>query len=68
MCLVSIGLDIRLNTLTFNFLTTSGTHNFAYGLLILLQLSLNLLILILKGKSKGYPLSTLTICGLTLNS
>ena len=31
-------LDIRLNTLIFMFLTTSGTHNFAYESLILLQL------------------------------
>ena len=27
--LVSLVLDIRLKTLTFNFLATSGTHNFA---------------------------------------
>ena len=38
MCLVLLVLEIRLNTLTFKFLTTSGTHSFAYGLLILLQL------------------------------
>ena len=36
--LVSLVLDIRLNTLTLMFLITSGTHNFAYELLILLQL------------------------------
>ena len=29
---------LTLNTLSFKFLTTSGTHNFTYGLLILLQL------------------------------
>ena len=29
--LVSLVLDIRLNTLMFMFLTTLGTHNFAYG-------------------------------------
>ena len=28
MCLVSFVLNIRLNTLTFKFLTKSGTHNF----------------------------------------
>ena len=49
ICLVSLVLDITLNTLTFKFFTTSGTHNFAYGLLILLQLPLHLLVLILKG-------------------
>ena len=38
MCLASLVLDIKLNTLTFKFLTTSGTHNFAYQLLIFLQL------------------------------
>ena len=49
MCLVSLVLDIRLNTLTSKFFTTSGTHIFAYGSLILLQLPLHLLVLILKG-------------------
>ena len=51
-----------------SFFTTSGTHNFAYGSLILLQLPLHLLILILKGKITGSSLLTLTICGLTLHS
>ena len=50
--LVSLILLIRLNTLTFMFLTMSGTHNLAYGLLILLQLPLHLFALILKGKKK----------------
>ena len=49
MCRVSLVLDIKLNTLKFKSFTTSGTHIFAYGSLILLQLPLNLLILILKG-------------------
>ena len=49
MCLVSLVLDIRLNTLTFKSFTVSGTQHFAYGLLMLLQLPLNLFILILKG-------------------
>ena len=31
ICLISLLLHIRLNTLTFMFLITSGTHNFAYG-------------------------------------
>ena len=53
MCLVSLVLDIRLNTLTFKFLTTSETYNFACGLLIQLQLPLHLLVLILKGKNTG---------------
>ena len=48
MCLVSLALDIRLNTLTFKFFTTSGTKFFAYGSLILLQLPLHLLVLVLK--------------------
>ena len=42
--LVSLVLEIRLNTLIFMFLTTSGTHNFAHGSLILLQLLLHLFI------------------------
>ena len=54
MCLVSLVLYIRLNTLTFTFLTTSGKYSFAYGLLILLQLPLHLLILILEGKMQGH--------------
>ena len=41
-CLVSLVLDIRLNTLIFIFLTTSGTHNLANGSLILSQLPLHL--------------------------
>ena len=49
------------------FLRTSGTHNFAYGSLILLQLPLHLLVLILKGKNAGSSLLTLTISGLTLH-
>ena len=68
MCLVSLVLDIRLNALTFNFLTTSETQTFAYGLLILLQLPLHLLVLILKGKNTGSPPLRLTICYLTLHS
>ena len=60
MCLASLVLPIRLNVLTFKFLTTSATHNFAYGLLILLQLPSHLLTSILKGKN--------TVCGLTLHS
>ena len=50
MCLVTLVLDIRLNILTFKFLTISGSHSFACGFMILLQLLLHLLILILKGK------------------
>ena len=48
ICLVSLVLNIRLNTLTFKSFTTSGTHIYAYGSLILLQLPLHLLVLILK--------------------
>ena len=44
---VSLVFDIRLNTLTFMFSVTSGTHNFAYGSLILFQLPLPLSILTL---------------------
>ena len=40
--LVSLVLDIRLNALTFMFLTTSDADNFEYGSLILLQLPLHL--------------------------
>ena len=53
MCLVSLVLDILLNTLTFTFLITSGTHIlgthiFSYGSLKLLQLPLHLFALMLK--------------------
>ena len=47
MYLVSLVLDVRLNTLPFKFLTISGTHTFAHGSLILLQLLLHLFILTL---------------------
>ena len=50
MQFVSLVFDIRLNTLTFRFLTISGTHIFTYRLLILLKLPLHLLTLLLKGK------------------
>ena len=46
-CLVLLVLDIRLNTLRFTFLATSGTDN-----LIIFQLPLHLLILTLKDKVK----------------
>ena len=46
-CPITFAPDIRLNTLIFIFLTTSGTHNFPCGSLILLQLPLQLLILTL---------------------
>ena len=46
-CFVSLVFDIRLNTLTFMFLATSGIHNFAYGSLMLLQLPLHLITRIL---------------------
>ena len=49
ICLVSLILDIKLNTLTFMFLMISGTHNLAYGLLIPLQLPPYLITLLLKG-------------------
>ena len=67
-CLVSLALDIRLNTLTFKVFITSATHIFAYGSLVLLQLPPHLLVLILKGKNTGLSLLTLTIFGLTLHS
>ena len=67
MCLVSLILDIRLKTLMFMFFATSGTHNFANGSFILLQLPLHLLVLILKGRNTGSLLLTLTISGLTLH-
>ena len=49
MCLVSLVLYIRLNTLTFIFLTTSETHKFECGSFILLQLPQYLFTLILQG-------------------
>ena len=45
--LVSIALDIRLNTLRFMILTTSEIQIFVNGWMILLQLPLDLLILTL---------------------
>ena len=43
ICLILFVPDIRLNTLTFTFLTTSGgTHNLSYGSVLLFQLSMNL--------------------------
>ena len=49
-------LDIRLNTLTFMFLATSGTPNFEYVSLILLQLPPHLLV----PKTKKYHTYTKT--------
>ena len=45
ICLVSLVLEIRLNTMTFMFLMVSGTHNLAYGFLIVLKLLLHLFML-----------------------
>ena len=45
--LVSLVLDIKLNTLMFMFYITSGIHNFSNGSLILLQPRLHLLVLML---------------------
>ena len=42
ICLASLVLGIRLNTLTFKSFTVSGTQVFAYGSLMLLQLPLHL--------------------------
>ena len=47
------------------FLTTSGTYNFANGLLILLQLSLHLFAKYCKDKTKVHDV---IISGLTLHS
>ena len=58
MSLVSLLLNIRLKTLTFKFFTTSGTHIFTKGSLILLQLPLHLLLLILKEKKKHRLITT----------
>ena len=49
MCLVWLLNDIKLNTLTFMFLTTFAIDNLAYGSLILLHLPQHLFTLILKG-------------------
>ena len=46
---VSLVLEIISNTLIFMFLTTSGAHNLAYGLLISSQLPLHLLTVTLSG-------------------
>ena len=44
ICLVSLGLNIRLNTLTCMFLMVLGTHNLEYRSLIVLQLPLHYLL------------------------
>ena len=49
LCLLSLALDIRFNTLTFKPFTASATHILAYGSLMLSQLPLHLLVLTLKG-------------------
>ena len=59
MRLVLLAPATRLNALTFKYFTILGTHNFAHGLLVLLQLLLHSLALILKEKKAGS--STLTI-------
>ena len=46
ICLISLVLYIRLNTLTFIFLIVSGAHSLAYGSLIVLQLPFHLFIVI----------------------
>ena len=68
ICLVSLVLDIKLNTLTFKSFITSGIHIFVYGLSILLQLPLHLLVLILKLQNTGSLLLKLIISGLILHS
>ena len=68
MRLVLLVPGTRLNTLTFKRFTTLGAHNFAHGLLVLLQPPLHLLALILKEKKAGLSTLTLIICGLTLHS
>ena len=67
MRLFSLIPATRLNILTFKYYTTSGTHNFASGLLTLLHLPLPLLVLTLKGKNTGSSPLKLTICGLALH-
>ena len=67
ICLVSLVVDIRLNTLKFKFLATSKIHNLSYGLLIFLQLLLHFLVLILKGKNTCLFLLKLTTCGISLH-
>ena len=47
ICHVSLFLEIRLNTLTVMFLIISGSHDLAYGSLIVLQMPLHLFIVIL---------------------
>ena len=62
--LVSLVLDIRLNTLRLVFWATSGIHIFAQGSLILLQQPLHFFPRILQGKNIGsLPLKS-TISGL----
>ena len=68
MLLVSLALKRKLNTLWSKFFTTSGTHIFAYGSLIILQLPLHLLVLILTEQNVGSSLLPLRIYDLILHS
>ena len=52
ICLVSLIIFIKLNTLTSMFFIVSGTHNLAYGSLILLQFPLHLFTLTLKDRTQ----------------
>ena len=49
ICLVSLIIENKFNTLTFRLLTTSKAHNFAHRSLRLLQLPLHLFTKILQG-------------------
>ena len=46
MYIVLLAVEIRLYPFTFVFLITSGTHDFAYGSLMLLQVPLHLFIIL----------------------
>ena len=69
MCLVSLVLNIRLNTLTFKSFATSGTHIFAYGSLILLRATTTFTCFHNKRIKYGLiAILTLIIFGLTLHA
>ena len=67
ICLVSLVLDIRLNTLTFTFLTILGTQ-FCMRIIDTVATTAAFDCFNTKGKKVDYLLVILTICGLILHS
>ena len=67
MCLISLVFDIRLNTLTIKFLTTSETQ-FWIWIIDLVVTTTAFTCFNTKRKEHEMITLTLTICGITLHS